>query len=73
MEAGTRSVAAAADADDVFETGFDAMLFGYYNATDRNLRSVLTVAQQALQEAIGMDEALVSNASLREAALALAP
>ena len=72
MEAGTRPVAAVAGADDVFEAGFESILFRYYRATGGNLRSVLTVAQQALQEAIGMDEAVVGNASLREAVLALA-
>ena len=56
---------------DVFEDGFDALLHEYYQASDQNLRAVLTVAQQALMETVGMGEEIVTTASLREAALAL--
>jgi hypothetical protein len=73
LEAAARPVATASDAAAVFEGDFEAILFESYTASDRNLRALLTVAQQALQEAIGRDEAIVSNAALREAALALAP
>ncbi|MGZ6693688.1 MAG: hypothetical protein ACXVHQ_40665 [Solirubrobacteraceae bacterium] len=41
-------------------------------ASDQNLRAVLTVAQQALLEMVGLGEELVSLASLRDAALGLA-
>jgi hypothetical protein len=58
---------------DVFEEGFEVALYDYYQASDRNVRAVLTVAQQALQEILGMNEELVTVAALREAALALAP
>jgi len=57
---------------DVFEAGFDSLLHDYYQASEQNLRAVLTVAQQALMETVGMSEEIVSTASLREAALALA-
>ena len=56
---------------DVFEDGFDALLHEYYQASDQNIRAVLTVAQQALMETVGMGEEIVTTASLREAALAL--
>ena len=57
---------------DVFEEGFDALLHEYYEASGQNLRAVLTVAQQALLETVGLGEELVSIASLRDAALGLA-
>lgn len=57
---------------DVFEEGFDALLHEYYEASGQNLRAVLTVAQQALLETVGLGEELVSLASLRDAALGLA-
>lgn len=58
--------------DEVFEHGFDALLHEYYEASGQNLRAVLTVAQQALLETVGLGEEIVSIASLREAALGLA-
>lgn len=57
---------------DVFEDGFDTLLHEYYEASEQNLRAVLTVAQQALLGTVGMGEDVVTTASLREAALALA-
>jgi hypothetical protein len=57
---------------EVFEEGFDALLHEYYQASEQNLRAVLTVAQQALLEMVGMGEEIISVASLREAALGLA-
>ncbi len=60
------------DVADVFEHDFDALLRGYYAASDQNLRPVPTVAQQALLEAVGLGEEIISIASLREAALGLA-
>jgi hypothetical protein len=57
---------------DVFEDGFDTLLHEFYEASEQNLRAVLTVAQQALLETVGMGEDIVTTASLREAALALA-
>jgi hypothetical protein len=62
----------AVSADDVFEEGFDVLLHDYYEARERNLRAVLTVAQQALLEAVGLGEERITLASLREAALGLA-
>lgn len=56
----------------MFEDGFDTLLHEYYEASEQNLRAVLTVAQQALLETVGMGEDVVTTASLREAALALA-
>ena len=61
-----------ASVDDVFEPGFETILFEFYAANEGNLRTVLTVAQQATQEAIGLGESMVSAASVREATLALA-
>jgi hypothetical protein len=57
---------------EVFEHDFDALLHEYYEASEQNLRAVLTVAQQALLEAVGLGEEIISIASLREAALGLA-
>ena len=57
---------------DVFEEGFETLVHEYYEASEHNLRAVLTVAQQALAETVGMGEEIVITASLREAALALA-
>jgi hypothetical protein len=62
----------AVSIDDVFEEGFEHLLHEYYEARERNLRAVLTVAQQALLEAIGLNEERITLASLREAALGLA-
>jgi hypothetical protein len=62
----------AATADDVFGEGFAEVLLECYNATEGNLRAVLTVTQQAVQEAIGLAEPRVSAEGLREATLALA-
>lgn len=62
----------AASVEDVFESGFESVLLDYYEANDLNLRSVLTVAHQALQETINLGEALVTTAALREVGLALA-
>lgn len=73
LEAGEPPPAEGGDAAHVFEEGFEAILLDSYRARDRNLRALLTVAQQALQEAIGKDKPLVSNAALREAALAISP
>jgi energy-coupling factor transporter ATP-binding protein EcfA2 len=58
--------------DAVFEDGFEALLHRYYERSDRNLRAVLTVVQQALIEAIGLGEIRISTASLRESSLGLA-
>jgi hypothetical protein len=63
--------ARGASVDDVFEAGYEALLLEYYEASDRNLRAVLTVTQQALQETINLDEAIVTNAAIRDAALSL--
>jgi hypothetical protein len=49
-----------------------ATLHEYYEASGQNLRAVLTVAQQALLETVGLGEELVGLASLRDAALGLA-
>jgi hypothetical protein len=57
---------------DVFEEGFERILLDVYDASDSNLRSVLTVTQQALQETINLDEARVTSAALRDAAFSLA-
>jgi hypothetical protein len=61
-----------ASADDVFEEGFETILLQHYQASDSNLRAVLTVAQQALQETLSLDEPLVTNAAVSDATLALA-
>jgi len=57
---------------DVFEDGVDILLHEYYQASDRNLRAVLTASRPALMEPVGMGEEIVTRASLDEAALALA-
>jgi hypothetical protein len=62
-----------ASVDDVFEPGFEAVLLEYYAANDSNLRAVLTVAQQALQETIGLGEDTITTAAIRDARLTLAP
>jgi energy-coupling factor transporter ATP-binding protein EcfA2 len=59
--------------DDVLEPGFETVLLEYCAANDNNLRAVLTVVQQALQETIGLGEDTVTTAAIREAGLALAP
>jgi hypothetical protein len=63
---------AEASVDDVFEEGFEAVLLECYAASDSNLRSVLTIAQQALQETIDLEERVVTTAALRDVALSLA-
>jgi hypothetical protein len=74
LEAGreTDELPLAASVDDVFESGFESVLLDYYEANDLNLRAVLTVAHQALQETINLGEALVTTSALREVGLALA-
>jgi hypothetical protein len=62
----------AVSVDEVFEDGFAHLLHEYYEGRERNLRAVLTVAQQALNEAVGLGEERITVASLREAALGLA-
>jgi hypothetical protein len=54
------------------EDGVDILLHEYYQASDQNLRAVLTVSQPALMETVAMGEEIVTTASLDEAALALA-
>jgi hypothetical protein len=63
--------AGQASVDDVFEDGYEALLLEHYDASDSNLRAVLTVTQQALQETINLDEAVITNAAIRDAALSL--
>jgi hypothetical protein len=63
---------AALGADDVFESGYEDVLFAAYRQADANLRIVLTVAQHALQDTFALGEARVSAAALREASLRLA-
>jgi hypothetical protein len=71
LEAGAPAEAAReASSRDVFEPGFADVLFDYYRANDQNVRSVLTVAEQAVKEAIGRGESIVTVAAVREAALA---
>jgi hypothetical protein len=74
MELVARSSEAAitTTASDVFEGGFDEVLYDCYDRADGNVRAALTVAQQALQETIDRGEEIVSLAALREAALGIA-
>ena len=73
LEGGINPIPAiAVSVSDVFEDGFDNLLHQYYEASEQNLRAVLTVAQQALMETVGMGEEVITTASLREAALGLA-
>lgn len=62
----------AVPADAAFENGCDVLLHKYYEGSDRNLRAVLTVVQQALSEAVGLGETRITVAALRESALSLA-
>jgi hypothetical protein len=72
LEAGIPGDALApVSVEDVFEPGFDRVLFDHYRASKNNVRTVLTVVQQALLESIGLGEPIVSIAALREATLAV--
>jgi hypothetical protein len=64
---------ADASASDVFEDGFEEILFERYTRAEGNLRAVLTVADQALRETIALSESRITNTALQQTILALLP
>lgn len=60
-------------ADDAFEEGFDLLLFNWYRDPSRaeSVRSILSVAHQTLNEAVGHGDDLISLAALQQTMLLL--
>jgi hypothetical protein len=75
LELGQRPPAGDAEwpqSRDLFEDGFATLLWERYVAAGGNLRPVLTVAEQAVREALLRGEASISCDTLRETILTLA-